>query len=189
MSQVTGQQAEDLMQDVAGIKAGTRTTLRASQWQTLVIWSIVFLGAALTGLVQDWSVVADIYWLFAVPIALVLTAVVGWRVDARAIVRRRPLPYWLIGLGITVLAGIASVALPDPAIVVAIWVILGFGFAGFAWLDRLPTAAIILAAMGVLSGLLGFVVEDTYQLYPILALGFSVALGGIAVRIKVQAGR
>jgi hypothetical protein len=183
----TQQEAIDLIQDVNGIKASTRTRLLDAEWQWLIIWSLVFFGAALTALVPAWASVAGVYWMFAVPVAMVLTFLVSWRAERELPVRRRGTPYWLIGLGLTVSGFAASALLTEAALVVAVWVILGSGFAGLAWLSRLHGAAHLLAFMAVLSGVLGFIVEDTYQLYPMLGLAFSVALAGIAVGIRVQA--
>lgn len=189
MDQGVRQHAIDLMEDVAGIKANTRSTLRSMQWQYLVIWSLVFLGAALTGLVPGWDSFAHLYWLFAVPVGLAATVVVSWRLESNAPVRRRALPYWMVGLGITVANSLIGALLPETAVVVLVWVVLGLGFAAFAWIDHLTSAVVLLVSMAVVSGLLGLIVDDTFELYPMLGLAFSAALAGIAVGIKLQASR
>ncbi len=153
----------------------------------MVVWSVAFFGAALTALVPAWQEFAGRYWLFAVPIALVFTVLISWREESRSPVRQRELPYWMIGLGMTVGCFGASALLPEPAVVVVVWVILGFGFAAFAWLERVTPAAWMLSAMAVLAGVLGLVVEDTYRLYPALSLAFGAALAGIITGMMVQA--
>lgn len=185
----TQQEVINLIEDVNGIKADTRTTLLAVEWQWLTIWSLVFLGAALTALVPALQPSASVYWLFAVPIGVVLTFLVTWRVERGLPVARRATPYWLIGGGLGAVSLAASLLLAEEAIVVVVWVILGFGFAGFAWLSRLRGAAMLLLSMAGISGVLGVVVEDTYQLYGILGLAFSAALAGIAVGIRIQVNR
>lgn len=189
MEQSVRQEAIDLIDDVAGIRADTRSTLRAMQWQYLVIWSLVFLGAALTGLVPGWDSFAHLYWVFAVPLGLAATLLISWRLELKAPVRRRSLPYWMVGLGITVVNSLIGALLPEAAVVVLVWVVLGFGFAAFAWIDHLTSAALLLVTMGLVSGLLGVIVDDTFELYPMLGLAFSAALAGIAVGIKIQASR
>ena len=148
-SQSSGtQQARGLLQEVAGIKAGTRADLRAQGWQWLLVWSGLFFGAALTALVPDWEEIGDRYWFVAVPLGLVLTFVVAWRVERNSPVRRKAWPYWTIG-GVMTLTGFAAgVYLPDSANVVLLWVMYGFGFAGFLLLERLTAAAWLLAGMG-----------------------------------------
>lgn len=183
------QEAQGLLEEVAQIQSTTRARLHASGWQWLVIWSVAFLGAAVTALVPTLQPIAGIYWVFATPISLVLTVVVSARAEARSPVRQRALPYWLIGLGIAVSSVVANVMLPDAALVVVVWVILGFGFAAFAWLERVEPAAWMLASMAVGAGALGVAVEDTFALYPVLAISFSAALAGVIVGMRIQAER
>lgn len=181
--------AEVLLEEVAGIRNGTRASLWATGWQWLTVWAFVFFGAFLTAVIPGLQSIAGIYWLFAVPIALILTTVISIRADAKAGVRRNAGPYWAIGAALSVAAFGSSAVFPEEVVVVVVWVWTGLAFAGFALLERQPHAAVLLAAMGVGSGLLGMFVEDTFELYPMLALAFSVALAGIAVGIKVQAHR
>ncbi|HSM43515.1 MAG TPA: hypothetical protein VK969_00715, partial [Acidimicrobiia bacterium] len=95
----------------------------------------------------------------------------------------------LVGLAIMIASFAAGALFPDEAMVIAVWVIVGFGFAAFAWLERISPAAWLLAAMAVLSGILGLVVEDTFTLYPALALSFSAALAGIITGMRIQSNR
>lgn len=183
------QEAKGLLRELSEIQSTTRGRLYACSWQWMVIWSVAFLGAALTGVVPAWQRFAGAYWLGALPVSLVLTAVVSSRFESRSPVRRRATPYWIMGLGITLGNTAVSLLLPEPAIVVAIWVILGFGFAAFSWLDRVKPASWLLASMAVVSGLLGLVVEDTFQLYPALAFAFSAALAGIVVGMRIHANQ
>lgn len=182
-------EARGLLEEVAKIQSTTRARLHAVGWQWLVIWSIAFLGAALTALVPSWQQAAGVYWMFATPIALVLTIIVSARMEARSPVRQRSLPYWLVGIGIAVSSVAADLLVSEAALVVVVWVILGFGFAGFAWLERVEPAAWLLAGMAVLAGALGLVVEDTFALYPVLAMSFSAALAGVIVGMRIKAQR
>lgn len=183
------QQARGLLDEVAGIKAGTRADLRSQGWQWLLVWSLLFLGAALTGLVPGWDEFAGRYWMIGVPVGLVLTFLITWRVERNSPVRRKAWPYWTIGAALTVAGFVTGAYLPDSTNVVLLWVILGFGFAGFLLLERLYAGAWLLAGMAVISGILGLVVDDTYALYPVLALGFSAAVAGIAAGMRVQGRR
>lgn len=180
------QQARGLLEELTGIKAVTRADLQSQGWQWLLVWSGLFFGAALTGLVPGWDEIAGNYWLFAVPVGLVLTFLINWRVERNAPVRRKAWPYWTVGGVITVAGFAVSAYVDDSTSVILLWVILGFGFAGFLLLERMVAAAWLLAGMAVISGLLGLVVEDTFTLYTMLALAFSAAVAGIAAGMRVQ---
>lgn len=182
-------EARDLLDELREIKTTTRARLHASGWQWLVVWSLTFLGAALTGFVPAWERFAEVYWMYAVPVAVLLTVWVSWRVESRSPVRQRGLPYWMIGLGMTVAGFGVSQFLPAETIVVVIWVILGLGFAGFCWLEKVTPAAWLLAGMALMAGILGVVVEDTFELYSALALSFSTALAGVIAGMFAQARR
>jgi MFS family permease len=184
-----GLEAKDLLDEVTQIKTATRARLHASGWQWLVVWSLAFLGAALTGLVPGWIPYSDVYWIYAVPVAVLLTVWVSWHFESRSPVRQRGLPYWLIGLGMTLSSFGLGLFLPDQAIVVVIWVIFGLGFAGFCWLERVTPAAWLMVGLAILSAVLGVVVEDTFELYPVLALAFSAALAGVIAGMFVQGRR
>jgi hypothetical protein len=189
MSSIDRDEAKGLLDEVATIQSATRARLHANGWQWLVVWCVTFFGAALTGLVPGWQEFADVYWAFATPIALVLTAFISWKVEAGSPVRQRSWPYWAIGLALTVSMTAVGILLPESVIVVLVWVVLGLGFAGFAWLEKVTPAAWLLAGMAVLSGVLGLVVDDTFELYPALGLAFSGALAGIITGLRMQAQR
>jgi hypothetical protein len=182
-------EAKQLLTEVAEIKTTTRARLYASGWQWLVVWSLAFLGAAVTRLVPAWSTVADVYWLYAAPVALLLTALVSWRFGARSPVRKRDLPYWIIGLAMTATGFLVGPLLPPRANVVLVLVVLGLGFAAFCWLERVTPAAWLLAALALLSGVLGIVVEDILELYTAVNFAYSAALGGVIAGMMVQARR
>lgn len=179
-------EARGLLDELTEIQSSTRARLQATGWQWLVIWSIAFLGAAITALVPSSTAYAHLYWVVATPIAVILTAVVSVRLDSRSPLRQRSWPYWTVGAAITVATFGAGYVLPDDSIVVVVWVILGFGFAAFSWLERVTPAVWLLSGMAVMSAVLGALVEDTFALYPALALAFSAALAGIIVGMRIQ---
>jgi hypothetical protein len=180
-------QAKQLLTEVAEIKTTTRARLYASGWQWLVVWSLAFIGAAVTRLVPAWSAVAEVYWLYAAPMALLLTALVSWRFGTRSPVRKRDLPYWIIGLAMTAAGFIVGPMLPPRANIVLVLVVLGLGFATFCWLERVTPAAWLLAALALLSGLLGIVVDDIFELYTAVNFAYGAALGGVIAGMIVQA--
>jgi hypothetical protein len=186
---MSGLEARDLLEEVTQIKLATRARLYASGWQWLVVWSLAFLGAALTRLVPSWAPVADVYWIYAAPAALLLTALVSWRFETHSPVRRRDLPYWIIGVVMTVAGFLVGPLLPPRANVVLVLVILGLGFAAFCWLERVIPAAWLMAGLALLSGLLGIVVKDFLELYTAVNLAYSAALGGTTAGMLVQARR
>jgi hypothetical protein len=189
MGSMSRLEARDLLDEVAQITLATRARLYASGWQWLVVWSLAFLGAALTRLVPSWAPVADVYWLFAAPAALLLTALVSWRFETHSPVRRRDLPYWIIGIVMTVSGFLIGPILPPRANVVLVLVILGLGFAAFCWLERVIPAAWLMAGLALLSGVLGIVVQDILELYTAVNFAYSASLGGITAGMLVQARR
>ncbi|HEU4895815.1 MAG TPA: hypothetical protein VFT85_08255, partial [Acidimicrobiia bacterium] len=161
LSTMDQQEARGLLIELTEIKSTTRARLHAVGWQWLTIWSVAFLGAGVFALVPGLSGSSGAYWLVATPVSLALTFFVSTRVDSRSPVRQRSTPYWTVGAVMTVATFGVSSLLPDSAVVVVVWVILGLGFAAFAWLERVIPAAWLLSGMALVSAVLGLVVEDT----------------------------
>lgn len=186
MNALSRQEAKGLLEEINGIQSTTRATRYAYSWQWQVVWSLTFLGAGVVVLVPAWQDFAHLYWLWALPLALLATAVVSVKIESRSPVRQRSLPYLIVGAAITVATTVMSFLLPEEAVVVVNWIILGFGFAALAWLERVLSAAWLLSGMALIAALLGLVVEDTIALYPVLALSFSAALAGIVAGMRIQ---
>lgn len=180
------QEAKGLLDEINGIQSTTRATRYAYSWQWQVVWSLTFVGAGLVFLVPAWEDFARLYWLWALPLALLATIIVSVKIESRSPVRQRSFPYLLVGAVITVATTTMSFLLPEEAVLVVNWVILGFGFAVLAWLERVSSAAWLLSGMAVIAGLLGIVVEDTVALYPVLALAFGSALAGIVAGMRIR---
>lgn len=189
LSVVDRQEAAGLLDELTHIKSTTRATLYAYAWQWQAVWVLTFFGAGLVAVVPDWQHIAGLYWAFATPVSVVSTILISIKVESRSPLRQRPLPYFVVAGAITAGTSMTSLFLPDAAIVVVVWVIVGFGFAAFAWLERVLPAARLLAVMSVIAGLLGLVVEDTFQLYPAIAFAFSAALAGTVIGMRIQANR
>lgn len=179
-------EARGLLDEINAIQSTTRATRYAYSWQWQVVWSLTFFGAGVVVLVPAWQDWAHLYWLWALPLALLATIVVSVKIESRSPVRQRSLPYILVGAAITVATTTVSFLLPEEAVVVVNWVVLGFGFATLAWLERVFSAAWLLGGMAAIAGILGLVVEDTIALYPVLALSFSAALAGIVAGMRIQ---
>lgn len=186
MGSLSHHEARGLLDEINGIQSATRATRYAYSWQWQVVWSLTFFGAGVTVLVPAWQDWAHLYWLWALPLALLATIVVSVKIESRSPVRQRSLPYILVGAAITVATTTVSFLLPEEAVVVVNWVVLGFGFATLAWLERVFSAAWLLGGMAAIAGILGLVVEDTIALYPVLALSFSAALAGIVAGMRIQ---
>jgi len=170
-----------LLEELNSLSANTRRILREDGWQWLLIWAAVCAGAGISELIGvGW------YWLFALPVALVLTAVVTMRIDSKKPVRRKAWPYWLIGGGITTANVLGSLTMSPETLSFAGWVVFGVGFTGFALLERQPWVAGLLATLSMLSLVLGLVSEDATILYPYLAFLFAVGLGVVSLRMKVS---
>lgn len=189
LSVVDRQEAAGLLDELTHIKSTTRATLYAYAWQWQAVWVLTFFGAGLVAVVPEWRHIAGIYWAFATPVSVMSTILISVKVESRSPLRQRPLPYIVVGLAITAGTSLTSLLLPEGAIVVVVWVVVGFGFAAFAWLERVVPAAYLLASMSVIAGILGLVVEDSFQLYPAIAFAYSAALAGIVIGMRIQAKR
>ena len=189
MENQSSAEARAILDEVAGIRASTRNELSSSAWQWLSIWSLVFVGAALTAWIPALETAADVYWLVAVPVAILVTIVIGVRADGSARVRRRAIPYIVVSLVMTVLAFGVSYLLEDVAASVLVWVVLGLGFGALCWIERQVAPAVLFAALGLLSAVLGLTVGDAHDLYPAISLAFGTAIAGVAAGLKVRARR
>lgn len=187
-SKTTGD-AQELLDQVAGIRATTRNDLSSDAWQWMSVWALVFVGAGLTAVVPSLEGFADWYWIVAVPVALLITAVIAVRSDQKSRVRRRALPYVLVSLSMTVGAFGISYLFEGSEAAVLVWIVLGLGFAALAWLERQKAPAILFAALGILAAVLALVADDSHDLYPLLAFAFGAAIGGVAAGLKIQADR
>ncbi|HUP15255.1 MAG TPA: hypothetical protein VM848_04310 [Acidimicrobiia bacterium] len=127
------------------------------------------------------------YWIVALP-----GGYLGmWLMvrDQEPAAGNRDAPYWITGAGIAVVNTVADVLLPDEAIVVVVWLVIGLGFGVLSWLDRQPAAFGLFFGLGLASGVLGLVVEDRFVLYSVLALVSTLASGGAGITLWLWARR
>lgn len=163
---------DEILAEVGRVRRLTRGALADGSWRYLAVWSVVFLGSWITSFFP----VGKYYWILAVPAGYFGMWLMfrgqqpaAWNRDA---------PYWITGLAIAVLNTGAGLFLPDEAIMVVVWVVIGLGFGVLSWLDRQPAAAGLFFGLGLAAGVLGVVVEDRFSLYNVLALVFTLASGG-----------
>lgn len=175
----------EVVEEIRRLQRQTRLEVRSESWRYLAVWAAVFLGAFLSAFVPG---IAGWYWLAGVPLGY-LGMWLAYRNLAYTGVGAKSWPYAVAGIGIGVLNGLASFLLPDEAIVFVVWVVLGGGFALLSWIDRQPLAASLFGAMSILALILGLIVDDTFELYPILALIFTFAAGGTALGLWLWARR
>jgi hypothetical protein len=175
----------ELLQELQRIQRQTKLEVRGESWRYLAVWAGVFLGAFASSFIPD---VAGWYWLIGVPFGYLGMYLAYRKVDYSSI-GTKSWPYAVTGIAIGVLNTTASFLLADEAIVVFVWVVMGLGFATFSWIDRQALAASLFAALSVLSLLLGFTVENTFELYAILALVFAFTTAGTSVGLWLWAHR
>ena len=175
-----------LLDEVSSLREGTRAELRSDQWQWLWVWAAVCLGAGASVYVPGLSEYSGFYWILAVPLGLAATVLIERRIEERRSVRLAGWPFWTTGVGIGVLNFGGSLVLSTEVLVVFIWVVLAAGFGVLAWLGRLRWPAGFFFGLSVMSAVLGFLVEDTFELYPILGFLFAAAITGIVVGIKTE---
>ncbi|CAN5327812.1 hypothetical protein BH18ACT5_BH18ACT5_15680 [soil metagenome] len=173
----------ELLEELEGIQRRTKLDVRGESWRYLAVWAGVFFGAFLSSFLPG---VAGWYWLLGVPLGY-LGMYLAYRNVEYSGVGTKAWPYATTGIGIGVANGIASFVLPEEAIVIAVWVVLGVGFAVLSWIDRQPLAASLFGALSLLALLLGLTTADTFQLYPVLALIFTFSSAGTAVGLWLWA--
>lgn len=173
----TVEEALRLIDEIDGIKGDTRAAFFDGTWQWLLVWSVVCLGAAASA----FTPFAGWYWLIGAPAGLAATAIVTSRAEARVRLRRKPGPYVAAGLGMACANGVFSYALPPEIVVVAIWVVLGLGFAALTWLDRVPTAPDAFLALTGGAIVAGVAIRDRLTLYPVIAVAFAIVLARFAM--------
>ncbi|CAN5813261.1 hypothetical protein BH23ACT5_BH23ACT5_05690 [soil metagenome] len=186
LATVSPDHASEMISVVDRLQEDTRQRLRGDGWQWLLVWAVIFGGASLVSIN-----VGEIlwYWAIALPIGMLLTALVDHRVRARAGVRPRDWPYWVTGLGISFLNFTGGAVLPPMAAVVWCWVMVGLGFACFAHLERLPQGAVLLLGMSGLSIVAGIAIDDPRTLHEILGAAFAVVVTVIALSARPRRPR
>ncbi len=173
--------ARQLAAHVSAVRAETRSRVFGESWHWFPVWALVCFGAAVSAL-GPWSDhVAGYYWLVAVPIGLAVTAGVSWRLDAGEEIGTREWPYWAVGGGIFLANTLLASWLPENVVPVAIWVVLGVGFAALCQLGRNVVGRNVMLAMAVVTFVTGWVGQDGYALYPVLAIGYGLALIGMSL--------
>ncbi len=175
----------ELLEELARIQRRTKLDVRGESWRYLAVWSAVFLGAFISSFIPN---VAGWYWLLGVPLGYLGMYLAYRNLDDTG-VGAKSWPYAVTGLGIGVVNGVASFLLSDEAIVVAVWVVLGVGFAILSWIDHQPLAASVFGALSVLALLLGLTTDDTLELYPVLALIFTLITAGTSLGLWLWARR
>ena len=175
----------EMLEELRRLQRQTRLDVRSESWRYLAVWAGVFLGAFFSSFIPR---VAGWYWIVGVPLGY-LGMYLAYRNVKDTGVGAKSWPYVVTGIGIGVVNGIASFVLSEAAIVVAVWVVLGAGFAVLSWIDRQPLAASLFAALSALSLLLGLTTDDTFELYPLLALIFTFTTAGTAVGLWLWARR
>lgn len=174
-----------LLEELARIQRRTKLDVRGESWRYLAVWSAVFFGAFMSSFVPG---VAGWYWLIGVPLGY-LGMYLAYRNLTSAGVWTKSWPYVATGIGIGTANGVASFVLPEEAIVVAVWVVLGLGFAILSWIDRQPLAASMFAALSLLALLLGLTTDNTFELYPVLALIFTLITAATSLGLWLWARR
>lgn len=174
---------KEILEEAGRVRRLTRGALADGSWRYLAVWSVVFLGSWITSFFP----VGQYYWIAGVPAGYLGMWLMlrgqqppAWNRDA---------PYWGTGLAIAVANTAAGFLLPDEAVVVVVWVVIGLGFGVLSWLDRQPAAAAVFFGLGLASGILGVVVEDRFVLYRALALVFTLASGGASLTLWLWARR
>jgi len=174
---------DEILAEIGRVRRLTRGALADGSWRYLAVWSVVFLGSWVTSFFP----LGKYYWIIAIP-AGYLGMWLMFRGQQPA-AWNRDAPYWITGAGIAVANTTAGLLLPDEAIVVVVWVVIGLGFGVLSWLDRQPAASGLFFGLGLASGVLGLVVEDRFLLYSVLALVFTLATGGVGFALWLWARR
>lgn len=173
-------EAQQLLESAGQMQAAARREIHSHGWQWYLVWAAVCVGSS----ISVFTPITGWFWLAGAPLGIAGTIAVSIREDQRSRVQRHQRGYWLIGGAMTVINFAASAFTSDEVVVVVIWVVLGFGFAGFAMLERQPAAAALFVGLAITIGIAGFLVTDTVDLYMVAGLIFAVAMVSVAVGIR-----
>lgn len=176
----------EILADVEALRHRTTAELNADGWQWMVIWSLVAFGAGVTALVEALEGMAGFYWMAAVPIALIATAVVERRSKEQRAVRRDIGPYWAVGSAMGVANVAVSFVFEPEVIVIVIWVVIGLGFAMFAHFDRDRPTTVMYVVASLLAAGLGIVASDAFAAYAAISMLFAGLLAGSAVQVYAR---
>lgn len=179
-SDIEAEEARTLLADAGYMRRATRRELQAHGWQWYIVWAIVTAGASASTL----TAAGGWYWLVAAPLGMAATVAVCQREDRRSGVQRQQGPYWLIGGAIALINFAAGALLPVETVVVIVWVVFGFGFVAFAWLDNQPTIAVLFALLALAVAMAGVVVPDPVTLYVVVGLVYAATMTGVAIGIR-----
>jgi len=167
-----------LLAEIERARRATRYRIGEYSWISFAVWAGVFGGAAIVGPRTVW------YWVAAVPVALVSTAIVDKRLSGLRTARRADWRYWAVGGAIAVASFGGGWFLPIPFLAGWTWFVLGMGFAGFAWLDHHRRAALVLWALACLALLALGLDADPELVYRGLAAVFAVWTAATAGGMK-----
>lgn len=165
-----------LLGEIDGIQQRTREDFRDSSWQWMAIWAVVCCGASISA----FTPLAGWYWIVAAPVGIVVTVLVGFRADQRIRVRRKIWPPMAVGAVIGLANTVLSFRLGEEAIVVAVWVVLGLGFAAISAWDRVPSAPAAFSLLSIATLVVGVAVPDRFTLYPVIGVAFAAVLGSFS---------
>jgi len=171
-------EARRLLGELGVIQGRTRADFLDGTWQWMAVWAVVCAGAAASA----FSPLAGWYWMLGAPLGMAVTMAVSVRAESRVRLRRKAWPSVATGVGIGIVIGLISWRFEESVIVVAVWVVLGLGFAVLTAIDRVASAPTVFVMLSIGSTVTGVAVRDPYALYPWLAGGFSLALAYFAAR-------
>jgi len=173
--------ADEILDEARRVRRLTRGALADGSWRYLAVWSAVFGGSWVT----SYFPIAGYYWVFGLPLGY-LGMWLMYRGQQPA-AWNRDAPYWITGGAIGLVNTAASFLLPEEAVVVVVWDVIGLGFGVLSWLDRQPAASALFIGLAVASAVLGLVVKDHFELYSALALVFTLASAGAAFTLWLWA--
>ena len=176
----------EILADVETLRYRTSTALNADGWQWMAVWSLVAFGAGVTALVEALERVAGFYWIVAVPLALIATAMLERRSKEQRAVRRDGRPYWAVGAAIGLINVAASFLLEPELIVIVIWVVIGLGFAVFAHLDGDRPSMSMYVVASLLAVALGIFASDAFAAYVAISMLFAGLLAGSAFQVYAR---
>ncbi|MDH4118423.1 MAG: hypothetical protein OEW30_13645 [Acidimicrobiia bacterium] len=177
--------AHALLAEVGTHLGATRAHLRSQSWQWMLVWALVCLGAGVSAATSA----GGLYWAVGAPLGILATAIVSYRIESAAPVRRKGWPYWTIGAGIGLGNTAASFLLPDEVTVVVVWVVFGLGFAGFSALERVSEGVAVFLGLAVIAAIGGAVLDDTFAWYQTLGFIFAGVIAGLALWIRSTPSR
>ena len=151
-------------------------------WLPLMVWGTVLLGGSLAAELLDEN--SFWYWVLAIPGAVIMSAVVGYRSSYDVRIDTSPWLYFVVG-GVMFIVGFGVWGIVDDATAALVWwVVIAGGMAVMSLLDKQHILALALGGITLWGVGLWALQREVEVLIPLVAaLGAAMLAAGATLRM------